>query len=177
MTGANSENPFDHLRRYFDNVRNGWARARDSSMRFCSERVVLTGRSLRTRFFNPLEHTFISPRRSAESSAPSTPAARLQAIGSTCHLVGLLPAPKPNSDRPGFDHLDRLALVCSLTDDARRVLTRRQRSALASDARAPTARIHLGVVPHVCACGLKRLAMPRPRLSQHVRLQAPCASS
>ena len=52
MTGANSENPFDHLRRYFDNVRNGWARARDSSMRFCSERVVLTGRSLRTRFFN-----------------------------------------------------------------------------------------------------------------------------
>ena len=52
MTGANSENPFDHLRRYFDNVRNGWARARDSSMRFCSERVVLTGQSLRTRFFN-----------------------------------------------------------------------------------------------------------------------------
>ena len=55
---------------------------------------------------------------------PSTPAARLQAIGSTCHLVGLLPAPKPHSDRPGFDRLDRLTLVCSLTNDARRVLTR-----------------------------------------------------
>ena len=53
---------------------------------------------------------------------PSAATARLQVIGSTCRLVSLLPAPKAHFDSPGFDHIDCSALVCSLTDDARRSL-------------------------------------------------------
>ena len=55
-------------------------------------------------------------------SAPSTAVARLQAIGSTHRLAGLMPAPKRHSDRPGFDHLDRLCHVCRLTRDGAHLL-------------------------------------------------------
>ena len=53
---------------------------------------------------------------------PSTAIARLQVTGSTCRLAGLLPAPKRHSDRPGFDHLDRVCHVCSLTVDGAHLL-------------------------------------------------------
>ena len=53
---------------------------------------------------------------------PSTAAARLQVTGLTSRLAGLLPAPKRHSDGPWVDHHDRLLYVCSLTDDAPRVL-------------------------------------------------------
>ena len=55
-------------------------------------------------------------------SAPSMAVARLQVIGSTCRLAGLLPAPKRHCDRPGFDHPDRLCHVCSLTRDGAHLL-------------------------------------------------------
>ena len=55
-------------------------------------------------------------------SDPSVAAARLPVIGSTCGLVGLLPAPKSHSDRPGFDRVDCSALVCRVTGDAPRSL-------------------------------------------------------
>ena len=48
---------------------------------------------------------------------------------------------------------------------------------LASQMRTSVEANHQGDVAHVCACGRKRLAMPRPRLSHPVRLQPPCASS
>ena len=48
--------------------------------------------------------------------------ARLQVIGSTCCLAGLLPASKSHSDRPGFDGLDRSGHVCTLTVDGAHLL-------------------------------------------------------
>ena len=48
--------------------------------------------------------------------------ARLQVIGSTCRLAGLLPASIRHSDRPGFDHLDRSCHVCSMTRDGAHLL-------------------------------------------------------
>ena len=51
-------------------------------------------------------------------SAPSSARARPHVIGSTCRFAGVMPAPKPNSDRPGFDRLDRLCHGCRLTSDA-----------------------------------------------------------
>ena len=77
---------------------------------------------LLTPLLNPFAYTFYRLRRRGPMAEPSAAAARLQVIGSTCRLVSLLPAPKPHADSPGFDHLDRLSLVCSLTDDARRSL-------------------------------------------------------
>ncbi len=55
-------------------------------------------------------------------SDPSTATARLQVAGLTCHLAGLLPAPRRHSDGSGFDHLDRQVYVCCLTDDGAHVL-------------------------------------------------------
>ena len=51
---------------------------------------------------------------------PSVAAARLPVIGSTCGLVGVLPAPKLYSDRSGFDRVDRSAIVCRVMYDAAR---------------------------------------------------------
>ena len=55
-------------------------------------------------------------------SAPSMARARPHVIGSTCRFAGVMPAPKPHSDRPGFDRLDRLNHVCRLTSDAAHLL-------------------------------------------------------
>ena len=55
-------------------------------------------------------------------SAPFVARARLHVIGSTCRFAGVMPAPKPHSDRPGFDRLDRLNHVCRLTSDAAHLL-------------------------------------------------------
>ena len=55
-------------------------------------------------------------------SAPSMARARLHVIGSTCRFTGVMPAPKPHSERPGSDCLDRSSHGCSLTSDAARVL-------------------------------------------------------
>ena len=55
-------------------------------------------------------------------SAPSIARARPHVIGSTCRFAGVMPAPKPHSDRPGFDRLDRLNHVCRLTSDAAHLL-------------------------------------------------------
>ena len=48
--------------------------------------------------------------------------ARLHVIGSTCRFTGVMPAPKPHSDKPGFDSLDRSSHGCSLTSAAAHVL-------------------------------------------------------
>ena len=48
---------------------------------------------------------------------------------------------------------------------------------LASGARASIDPNYQDDVPHVCVCGRKRLAMPRPSLSHPMRLQPPRASS
>ena len=53
---------------------------------------------------------------------------------------------------------------------------RRPRSPLASGMRASIEANHQDDVPHVCVCGRKRQAMPRPRLCHPVRLQPPYAS-
>ena len=51
-------------------------------------------------------------------SAPSMARARPHVIGSTCRFAGVMPAPKPHSDRPGFDRLGRSCHGCRLTSDA-----------------------------------------------------------
>ena len=48
---------------------------------------------------------------------------------------------------------------------------------MASGRRATIEANHPGDVLHVCACGRKRQAMPRPSLSHTMRLQPPYASS
>ena len=53
---------------------------------------------------------------------------------------------------------------------------RRPRSSLASGRRASIDASHPGDVPHVCACGRDRQAMPRRSLSHPTCLQPPCAS-
>ena len=55
-------------------------------------------------------------------SAPSMARARLHVIGSTCRFTGVMPAPNPHSDKPGFDRRDRSCHGCRLTSDAARVL-------------------------------------------------------
>ena len=55
-------------------------------------------------------------------SAPSMARARLHVIGSSCRFTGVMPAPKPHSDKPGLDRLDRLCHVCRLTSDAAHLL-------------------------------------------------------
>ena len=55
-------------------------------------------------------------------SAPSMARARPHVIGSTCRFAGVMPAPKPHSDRPGFDRLGRSCHVCRLTTDAAHLL-------------------------------------------------------
>ena len=55
-------------------------------------------------------------------SAPSMARARLHVIGSTCRFTGVMPAPKPHSDKPGFDRLDRSSHGCRLTTDAAHLL-------------------------------------------------------
>ena len=55
-------------------------------------------------------------------SAPSIARARPHVIGSTCRLAGVMPAPNPHSDRPGFDRLDRSCHECRLTSDAAHLL-------------------------------------------------------
>ena len=70
----------------------------------------------------PFRHRIQIPRAVRATSAPSVAVARLQVIGSTCCLAGLLPASKPHSDRPGFDGLDRSCHACSLTVDGAHLL-------------------------------------------------------
>ena len=53
---------------------------------------------------------------------PSTAAARLQVIGSTCELARSMPATRRHSDRLGFDCVGRTGLDFFLTRDAPRVL-------------------------------------------------------
>ena len=55
-------------------------------------------------------------------SAPSIARARPHVIGSTCRLAGVMPAPNPHSDRPGFDRLGRSCHECRLTSDAAHLL-------------------------------------------------------
>ena len=55
-------------------------------------------------------------------SAPFVARARLHVIGTTCRFAGVMPAPKPHSDKPGFDRLDRLCHGCRLMTDAARLL-------------------------------------------------------
>ena len=55
-------------------------------------------------------------------SAPSMAIDRLHVIGSTCHFAGVMPAPKPHSERPGFDRRDRSCHGYRLTTDAARLL-------------------------------------------------------
>ena len=55
-------------------------------------------------------------------SAPSIARARPHVIGSTCRFAGVMPAPKPHSDRPGFDRLGRSCHGCRLTSDAAHLL-------------------------------------------------------
>ena len=55
-------------------------------------------------------------------SAPSMARARLHVIGSSCRFTGVMPAPKPHSDKPGFDRLDRSSHGCRLTTDAAHLL-------------------------------------------------------
>ena len=47
---------------------------------------------------------------------------RLHVIGSTCHFADVMPAPKPHSERPGFDRRDRSCDGYRLTTDAARLL-------------------------------------------------------
>ena len=55
-------------------------------------------------------------------SAPSVARASLHVIGSSCRFTGVMPAPKPHSDRPGFDHRDRSCHGCRLTRNVARML-------------------------------------------------------
>ena len=55
-------------------------------------------------------------------SAPSMAIDRLHVIGSTCRFAGVMPAPKPHSERPGFDRRDRSCYGYRLTTDAARLL-------------------------------------------------------
>ena len=55
-------------------------------------------------------------------SAPSMAIDRLHVIGSTCRFAGVTPAPKPHSERPGFDRRDRSCHGYRLTTDAARLL-------------------------------------------------------
>ena len=65
----------------------------------------------------------IPPRPSVRvMSAPSIARARPHVIGSICRLAGVMPAPNPHSDRPGFDRLDRSCHECRLTSDAAHLL-------------------------------------------------------
>ncbi|MDC0526137.1 hypothetical protein OAO87_03965 [bacterium] len=48
--------------------------------------------------------------------------ARLHVIGSSCRFAGVMPAPKPHSERPDFDRRDRSCHGCRLTSDAARLL-------------------------------------------------------
>ena len=60
-------------------------------------------------------------------SDPSVATARLQVSRSSCHLAGLLPAPKAHSDRAGFGHVDCAGHACGLTSDSRSRAPRRHR--------------------------------------------------
>ena len=55
-------------------------------------------------------------------SAPSMARACLHVIGYTCRFAGVMPAPEPHSERPGFDRRDRSCHGCRLTSDAARLL-------------------------------------------------------
>ena len=55
-------------------------------------------------------------------SAPSMARDRLHVIGSSCRFAGVMPAPKPHSDRPDLDRLDHSCHGCRLTTDAARLL-------------------------------------------------------
>ena len=55
-------------------------------------------------------------------SAPSVARDRLHVIGSSCLFAGVMPAPKPHSERPGFDCRARSCHVCRLTSDAAHLL-------------------------------------------------------
>ena len=62
----------------------------------------------------------VLPTRSM--SAPSVARDRLHVIGSSCRFAGVMPAPKPHSERPGFDCRARSCHVCRLTSDAAHLL-------------------------------------------------------
>ena len=51
-------------------------------------------------------------------SAPSVARARLHVVGSSCRFAGMIPAPKPHFERPGFDRRDRSCHGCRLTSVA-----------------------------------------------------------
>ena len=55
-------------------------------------------------------------------SAPSVARDRLHVIGSSCRFAGVMHAPKPHSERPGFDRFDRSCHGCRLTSNAARLL-------------------------------------------------------
>ena len=55
-------------------------------------------------------------------SAPSMARDHLHVIGSSCRFAGVMPAPKPHSDRPCFDRRDRSSHGCRLTTDAAHLL-------------------------------------------------------
>ena len=63
-----------------------------------------------------------SRRPSARSSDPSTATARLRVTGLTCRLAGPLPWTRARSCSAYSQRVDRLAHVCSLTEDVARVL-------------------------------------------------------
>ena len=72
--------------------------------------------------FNPFRHRIQIHRAVRATSAPSVAVGRLQVIGTTCRLAGLLHASILHSDRPGFDDLDRSCHVSSLTVDGAHLL-------------------------------------------------------
>ena len=55
-------------------------------------------------------------------SAPFVARARLHVVGSSCRFAGVMPAPKPHSERPGFDRRVGSCHGCRLTSDAAHVL-------------------------------------------------------
>lgn len=72
--------------------------------------------------FNPFRHRLESRRTSARSSEPSTATARLRVTGLTCRLAGPLPGTRARFYSAHIQRVDRLAHVCSLTEDVARVL-------------------------------------------------------
>ena len=63
---------------------------------------------------NLFAHSFDRLRRRRPTSAPSVAATALQVRRSICRLARLLPAPRPCSHSPGFEHRDRSGHQCSL---------------------------------------------------------------
>ena len=63
---------------------------------------------------NPFRYYFRRPSPTFSPSAPSVAATALQVRRSICRLARSLPAPRPCSHSPGFEHLDRSGHLISL---------------------------------------------------------------